>query len=365
MRELLLKLQVHQERVKDVHAELPRVDIQALLHKRSIEEGMSLLPSVFSICAHAQSAAAWGALMAAAGADIDEDIKMLHTLAVQIESVQESLRSLTFQLPEELRDVSMMRCFAQAWQESNLFLSHLHQAIRQKETEIPDNYRAALVRWDEFCATYIFGDGAAAFLKKASVARTLDDLPATPALQWFRRLAQEIPLLGRAITYPLPSKYYRYNAISWQDLTTQPYDASCWLRVYQEPAMRLAIERFGNNVAARIAARVVDVARTLTILFGDHEGQHWVRAYQTAEQYGASEVKCARGVLMHRARVEHDKIIAYDICAPTDWNLHEKGALATLIDVSAQDQERLRRHATWLVQALDPCLAFKIEIDGK
>lgn len=364
MRELLLKLQVHQERVTHVCVERQKIDIQALLHRRSIEEGMSLLPSVFSVCTHAQSAAAWGALTTAAGESIDENTKMQQTLAVQVESIQESLRSLTFQLPEELRDMHMMCQFAQVWQQSNLFLSHLRQAIQQKEAVIPDGYRTVLVRWNEFCATYVFGNEAAAFLEKAAVVRNLGEFPPTPVWQWFRRLAQDIPLLGRAAIHSLPCKHYRYGTVSWQDLTTHPYDASCWLRVHKEPAMRLVIERFGNNAAARIAARMVDVARTLTILFGDYEGSPWVRAYRVAEQYGTAEVKCARGVLMHRARVENGEIIAYDICAPTDWNLHEKGALLTLVGASAKDQERLLRYANELVQALDPCVAFEIKIDG-
>jgi Coenzyme F420-reducing hydrogenase, alpha subunit len=364
-RELKLTLMVYRGRVHRVHTELPRADVRALMCGRSVEEGMNLLPSVFSICTHAHAAAAWGALMAAAGGSVDKNIKMLHTLAVQVETVQESLRSLTFQLPEELRDVAMMRSFAQAWRESNAFLSRLKQIIQSGTIETPDHYRTVLALWDEFCANHVFGDGSAVFLEKAAHTRSLSEFPPTPVLQWFRCLAQNAPLLGRAIISPLPSKYYRNGVLSWEELTAPPYEASCWLRVEQEPSMRFVTERFGNNVAARIAARMVDVARTLTILFGDYEGQHWIRSYQAAEHCGAVEVKCARGVLMHRARVENGEIVAYDICSPTDWNLHEKGALLTLVDASAQDRDRLHRHATWLVQALDPCVAFDIEIVGE
>jgi len=58
-----------------------------------------------------------------------------------------------------------------------------------------------------------------------------------------------------------------------------------------------------------------------------------------------------------------DRVEAYRIVAPTEWNFHPDGALVRgLIDRPAADADTACRDAALLVQALDPCVAYAIEV---
>ncbi|MDR1529922.1 MAG: hypothetical protein LBS40_05940 [Burkholderiales bacterium] len=363
-RELTLILKIRDNHVARILIKLPRINTTKLLSKHTIIEGQRLLPSLFSVCAQAQGAAAWGALVCSGGNSDDlKEHEMMHTVAVQIESIQENLRSLTFSLPDTLRDMAMMGHFAKTWRESTQFLGRLQQAMQQDEFIFPDSFRALLGAWDDFCEAYIFGVHSEQWLKKMEALQTFSDLAPTPVLQWVRGIAQEMPELGRMITEPLPLESYRRGTMRWEHLISQPFEAGTWLRINQEPGMAFVIDRFGNSAASRIVGRLVDVARTLTMLFGDYDAEPWIKTYRSDGDFCVAEVQCARGVLLHRAKVENNHIVSYNVCAPTDWNLHKNGALSTLIGVAAANRDRLYRHATWLVQSLDPCVAFSIEMD--
>ncbi|MDR2709937.1 MAG: hypothetical protein LBB65_01120, partial [Burkholderiales bacterium] len=66
-RKLTLTLTVDDGRVSALDVQLPRFDAMALLKQRQASEALTLLPSVFSICAQAQATAAAGAIAAASG----------------------------------------------------------------------------------------------------------------------------------------------------------------------------------------------------------------------------------------------------------------------------------------------------------
>jgi Ni,Fe-hydrogenase I large subunit len=76
-------------------------------------------------------------------------------------------------------------------------------------------------------------------------------------------------------------------------------------------------------------------------------------------------VQTARGLLLHAARIDGERIADYRIVAPTDWNFHPDGALARgLVGLEADDAGTLARRAGVAVVALDPCVAFRIEVAG-
>jgi Ni,Fe-hydrogenase I large subunit len=74
-------------------------------------------------------------------------------------------------------------------------------------------------------------------------------------------------------------------------------------------------------------------------------------------------VQTARGLLLHRARIDAGHVSGYEIVAPTEWNFHPAGALAHGLDgMEADDEATLRKHARLVVQGLDPCVACRIEV---
>ncbi|MCL2310645.1 MAG: hypothetical protein FWC42_10355 [Proteobacteria bacterium] len=389
-RELTLTLTIDGERVSALDARLPRFDATALLAQKQASEAAILLPSVFSICAQAQAAAAAGAISAATGRLLSPALLTGHALAVQIESVQESLRSLCLGLPEALlarqtaSGAALIADFSQTWRNSTAFLTRLQNELRREahaeaQTGTRDKAPAFAVliqeaksiaqAWDLFCARHVYGVSALLWRGKENGAESNDALP---VMRWFQQMKEEAPTLGRAPLSPLPLVMFRTGKLSWQALLQTPYDASPWWRVEQDSRMISVAARLGNSMAARLWARLVDVAKTLSELLETKQSAQqpdaaaakkpWVRIHSLGNNGGMAEIECARGVLVHRAQLTGESVASYDVCAPTDWNLHRDGALATLIGLPATDIAHLRAHATWLVQVLDPCVAFDIEV---
>ena len=82
-----------------------------------------------------------------------------------------------------------------------------------------------------------------------------------------------------------------------------------------------------------------------------------------ARDEGLGAVQTARGLLLHRARLADGRVADYQIVAPTEWNFHPDGALVRgLRTIVADDGATLEQRTRLAVQALDPCVAFRIEV---
>jgi Ni,Fe-hydrogenase I large subunit len=291
-------------------------------------------------------------------------------------------------------DTALIADFSQAWRDGTAFLARLQKMLRDHVCD--EKALAALTRevkpiaqaWDHFCARHVYGVSVLNWQGETNSAAD----ETLPVMRWFRRMAEDAPTLGRAALSPLPLTMFRSGKLSWQALVQSPYDASAWWRVQQDSRMVPVASRLGNSMAARLWARFVDVAATLAGLLeaektkaskvlmlnaaesnassnakkskeeAKQEEKPWFRFHSLGDGIGMAEIECARGVLVHRAQLEGQNVVAYEVCAPTDWNLRRDGALSTLIGWPAADVERLRAQAIWLVQALDPCVAFDIEV---
>jgi coenzyme F420-reducing hydrogenase alpha subunit len=126
------------------------------------------------------------------------------------------------------------------------------------------------------------------------------------------------------------------------------------------------LTQYGNAVPARMAARLAELALLVDRLAGapaDAAGPPWVDAFPLANDEGLAAVQTARGLLLHRAVVTGERVSAYQIVAPTEWNFHPAGALVRgLGDAEAGDEAALASDARLAVQALDPCVACRVEV---
>jgi Ni,Fe-hydrogenase I large subunit len=65
---------------------------------------------------------------------------------------------------------------------------------------------------------------------------------------------------------------------------------------------------------------------------------------------------------MHEVELDGGRIADYKIVAPTEWNFHPKGALATyLLGQPGGDRGKLERRIAHLVAELDPCVPWTLE----
>ena len=95
----------------------------------------------------------------------------------------------------------------------------------------------------------------------------------------------------------------------------------------------------------------------------DQDRTPWSDAFALGAGEGLGVVQTARGLLLHYARVDAGRVGAYRIVAPTEWNFRPAGALVRgLGTLAANDESELVRQARLAVQALDPCVACRIEV---
>lgn len=125
------------------------------------------------------------------------------------------------------------------------------------------------------------------------------------------------------------------------------------------PALSAWIRGMDRGSAARLLARLVELARLPARLVGD--GLAVVRAWSLGEGVGVAGVETSRGLLLHIVRLDAGRVTDYRILAPTEWNFHPAGPLAEALAAmppGAGLAERARR----VVASLDPCVACQVEI---
>ena len=106
------------------------------------------------------------------------------------------------------------------------------------------------------------------------------------------------------------------------------------------------------------AARLVELTELLERKAGERMASAAIR-----DGDAIAWVETARGMLVHRVALDEESVVRYQIVAPTEWNFHPRGALVVELEtLCVGDRTALERRVELLVQSLDPCVAYGIEI---
>lgn len=117
----------------------------------------------------------------------------------------------------------------------------------------------------------------------------------------------------------------------------------------------------------RLGARIADLARLSLPDAPRRAGAAWLAAgaLQTVPGEGLAFVETARGLLIHRARIEGHpagrRVAGYDVVAPTDWNFHPLGAVAHALEGMPAEGREAGPLLRILMAAYDPCVRFAVE----
>ena len=124
------------------------------------------------------------------------------------------------------------------------------------------------------------------------------------------------------------------------------------------PAETGALARLGGSetsLSARVRARIAEVFAP--------SGLGRVDAVCVALGVGRAVVETARGMLMHEVALDGDRVAAYVIVAPTEWNFHSGGGLAAMLaGLAPAAPADLRAAAARAVLAFDPCVHCDIAV---
>lgn len=334
---------------------------QALLAGRHADEAEVLLPRIFSICARAQAAAVSAALDAAREG---EERDALHReMAVLAEVALEYLWRLQIDLPSLLGLPERKEALAQlrrelaragdATSDWRSFIDLLRAAVHS-ESGGPGQSR-------DCTDPAAFGDWEAR--SDAPAARLLRKLRAVPlgagGTVFLPRLTQGLlrEIGGALGADPAFSRRPTYAGAA----------AECGARVRlaAHPLLRAMATRT-SAAYQRILARwleLSEIPKRLTRLLDGEVQQPWVQRVTLGPGCGIAGVETARGLLVHAATLAGDRVTAYRIVAPTEWNFHPRGALlGDLLDVAVRDATEVEQRAALAVQSLDPCVRYTLEL---
>ncbi|MCK9388960.1 MAG: nickel-dependent hydrogenase large subunit [Sulfuritalea sp.] len=175
-------------------------------------------------------------------------------------------------------------------------------------------------------------------------------------------------------TLPVAEKEGAYSWCKAPRLAGQVVEAGALARqvVAGHPLARDMIDGYGASVAARVVARLLELAlvlpameRWLTELA---PGEPWcVTAALADETSGVGLIEAARGSLGHWLTVRRGRIHNYQIIAPTTWNFSPRdsagqpGALEqALSGLPASASEPLPAAIHHVVRSFDPCMVCTV-----
>lgn len=355
------------------------------------------LPALFSICATAQAQACASACEQALGLAASRGARQRRALLLRAETVKEHLWRLLLDWPKAFAwtpahepMASAMRAFfdlraaQQADQEP--FTPGADLASMQ-----PQAQRMQVQRLLDSVAQSVFGRLPGLWLQQI---RDHDSLSAwamsadTIAAALVRALLRtDLAGLGRSEVRVLPDWGTQALSVdlaqalgsahadafvaapSWRGHETTPF-----ARCTQCPLVADLAVKYGNGLLPRLAALLVELAEVSLALSGERQcSSHQCLSQPAAESIpetsggiGIGHAHAARGLLLHRVELTHGQVADYRVLAPTEWNFHPDGVVASGLAGSgfigiADDAELLRRAALY-VTAVDPCVAYQLSV---
>ncbi|MES9994071.1 MAG: nickel-dependent hydrogenase large subunit [Candidatus Thiodiazotropha sp.] len=387
--EILIELHRGQRRVEKVAVGSSRpLQLTTLFEGKSVNELLSLLPMLYSVCATAQASAAAQACRHAMGIDGVARIELAEKMLVNVETAREHLwrllidwsksinepvdRALTSSL-STLLPTAKNACF----EDSELF------TLRPALAVDSERFRSVIERISETAADAVFSIPPAEWYAMSTIEvfdRWLDQT-ATPSAKLLRRIReQQAGHLADAGCYPLPNidpqaltrRLADEDAdkfIATPDWNGAQFETSSLTRMAAHPLLQRLGNQYGFGLMTRMVARLLELASIpgrlstqLMSLIGDHVDSERLGSKRVMEE-GLGLVEAARGRLIHRAVVHNEKIAKYQILAPTEWNFHPRGVVAKgLLTLPAMDVSLLKEYANLFINSVDPCVGYRLEV---
>ena len=374
--ELIVRLPWDGRRVREPTVDSTRpLEASRLFVGKSPAQVIAMVPLLFSICGGAQRAAAAAALAAAAPQDDAQNTA--DERGVVLETIQEYFWRLLIDWPQAMGRQTLATPVATA-------RHRIAAAVRDRDGapafENEARMRELARDLSQIAARSIYAMPPSEWLRIEDEVALRDwaEREATLPAMLARDLLDETAAFGRSeiglmpnapqalVETVVPSKLRDPGFAQAPTWNGEPMETGALSRMCAEPLVAALDASHGHAVLTRMVARLVELGRLIEGLAAgtSRAGQvSPVQAFALGPDEGLGAVQTARGLLLHRARMADSTVEDYQIVAPTEWNFHPHGALVDgLGRLEADDEVALSRRARLAVQALDPCVACRIEI---
>ncbi len=357
-----------------------------VFHDKPVEQVLEMLPRLYSVCGTAQAMAAATACEQALQVELPASQVAARKLLLTAETAREHMARILLDWPEFADGHSqplssplvgglMQRLLVALYPRGDGF--HLGGgALKPDARELSE----CIGELHRYVGENIFGAGLDAWLDITDETElrawaASNDTTASVLLrgvmleEWAgfgRSSVPGLPPLSDAelharLETPAADSFIR--APSWSHGCCE---TSAYTRQHDQPLVAALRSRYGNGLLPRLVARLQELAagletlrRRAPALRDDPGGAGASRSAGT----GLAQVEAARGRLVHRVEISAGRVKRYQVLAPTEWNFHPHGLLAQSLEGCRQpDAETLYRQAGLLVNAIDPCVAYRIQV---
>lgn len=349
-----------------------------LMVGKLLQDAVSTVPLLFSVCGRAQGVAAAMAAEAALGMEADGSLHAARMRLILGEAVQEHLWRILLDWPRQAGMQPAVQpmtelCAIIARAAKPLLATGDWKTIGGKPVADSDEVWLILSRaLNEFLHREIFGCDPALWLG----LETQEELDAWCsntdglAAKILRGLAQHIRFGASSVAaMPRPDEIWLREASRAMQMDPKFSQQPNWhgsaletgvlARQQKQSLLKALTETAGNSVFVRAVARLTELAR----LASNSDCAAWTGALTLNANEGIAWTETARGLLMHRIVTDGAHVLHYQIVAPTEWNFHADGALVQgLRGMLAASEAAARNMTEWLVQSLDPCVAYEITV---
>ena len=161
----------------------------------------------------------------------------------------------------------------------------------------------------------------------------------------------------------LMTEQYEFTAApDWQD---KPREVSWFSLQLRHNLIIKVVAEHGNGLYSRMVARLIGIAGLVEKL-DQFFAQDCNNFNLGSNLMGMAHVNTARGRLTHSLQLDNETIEQLSILAPTEWNFHPKGVVASgLNQLAGSDPELLKLQASLLIHAVDPCVGYQLDIHSE
>lgn len=349
---------------------------------KMVQEVQKTLPLLFSICGTAQACASVRAIEQAKGIQAQASTEAVRICLVRMETLREHLWRILLDWPAFLDEQPVKGGMAS--------LIALQSEFRQTISKSADPFRNSdgfdYVDHLDFLQTIIgkiglvleqqvFGMPPTEWLNIDSLQALTDWVGSNHSVAC--RLLNHVQGSGwsgignsKVMSLPVLQEARIHELMQYDEFAVRPQwlGQCCETTGYtrtQSPLLSLLQSHYANGLLVRLVARLTEMAQLCTkLLPGSVQAQ--INSIESdpvsVQNPGIGQVDAARGHLLHRVQLDGNKIIAYQIVAPTEWNFHPQGVVAQSLMTLSGEREQIKQQAMLLINAIDPCVAYKLSV---
>lgn len=374
-----------------VRGEITRVELESsrplrasrVMVGKTPAEVLSLLPLMFNVCGVAQARAALCAIQRELGQRPAAADEAARDLLVAVETAREHLLRVFLDWPRLFELEFDNRVLPQIGDLNSGFAASLFPddsgfSLHSQLRADADGLTRRIAELDSLLAGSVFGMPAGEWLEISGLAdleawlESCDSVAARATAQIQRRgwsaaaptAGADLPEISDADLLDRFGGDDAERFIEFPEWGGRCYETTPLSRQRQQPLVAGLTRELGRGLLVRWIARLVELAsvpaRLVALRHALREAGEQLQPPAPAGA-GIAQVEAARGRLVHRVRIDGDRVADYRILAPTEWNFHPRGiigeSLAQLTDVAS-----LESCARAVINAIDPCVGYRLRV---